>query len=65
MVSLLTCKPFWRPSLTKFTLAVVVEKPFTQTSEEADNLLALAKEKGVILTVYQSTFTICHLRPRY
>ncbi|KFY90890.1 hypothetical protein V500_04909 [Pseudogymnoascus sp. VKM F-4518 (FW-2643)] len=33
---------------------VVVEKPFTQTSEEADNLLALAKEKGVILTVYQN-----------
>jgi predicted dehydrogenase len=36
----------------------VVEKPFTQTSEEADNLFALAKEKGVILTVYQSTFAI-------
>ncbi|KAJ4286546.1 hypothetical protein N0V90_013246 [Kalmusia sp. IMI 367209] len=33
---------------------VVVEKPFTRTSEEADNLLALSKEKGLILTVYQS-----------
>ncbi|KAJ5054803.1 uncharacterized protein L3040_001067 [Drepanopeziza brunnea f. sp. 'multigermtubi'] len=33
---------------------VVVEKPFTRTSEEADALLALAKEKGVILTVYQN-----------
>jgi predicted dehydrogenase len=54
-----------QPSLTKFTLTVVVEKPFTQTSEEADKLLALAKEKGVILTVYQSTFMICHLYPRY
>ncbi|KAH9211517.1 oxidoreductase [Leptodontidium sp. 2 PMI_412] len=33
---------------------VVVEKPFTRTSEEADKLLAMAKEKGVILTVYQN-----------
>lgn len=33
---------------------VVVEKPFTVTSEEADQLIALAEEKGVLLTVYQN-----------
>jgi len=33
---------------------VVVEKPFTKTSEEARELIALAKKKGVLLTVYQS-----------
>ncbi len=33
---------------------VVVEKPFTVTSEEADKLIALAKEKNRILTVFQS-----------
>ena len=35
--------------------AVVVEKPFTRTSEEADELLILAKEKGLLLSPYQST----------
>ena len=33
---------------------VVVEKPFTPTSREAYKLVALAKEKGKILTVYQN-----------
>ncbi|KAK6537574.1 hypothetical protein TWF694_011756 [Orbilia ellipsospora] len=33
---------------------VVVEKPFTPTSTEADHLIALAKEKGKLLTVYQN-----------
>ncbi|KAK9326925.1 hypothetical protein V1520DRAFT_284366 [Lipomyces starkeyi] len=33
---------------------VVVEKPFTRSSEEADRLITLAKEKEKILTVYQS-----------
>jgi Oxidoreductase family, NAD-binding Rossmann fold len=33
---------------------VVVEKPFTRTSEEADRVIALAKEKKRILTVFQS-----------
>ncbi|KAK0751632.1 oxidoreductase [Schizothecium vesticola] len=33
---------------------VVVEKPFVNTSAEADRLIALAKEKGVILTVFQN-----------
>jgi scyllo-inositol 2-dehydrogenase (NADP+) len=33
---------------------VVVEKPFTVTSEEADELIALAKKHGVLLTVYQN-----------
>jgi predicted dehydrogenase len=33
---------------------VVVEKPFTVTSKEGDDLIALAKEKNKILTVFQS-----------
>lgn len=33
---------------------VVVEKPFTVTSQEADGLINLAKEKNVLLTVYQN-----------
>jgi scyllo-inositol 2-dehydrogenase (NADP+) len=33
---------------------VVVEKPFTISSREADELISLAKECGVLLTVYQN-----------
>ncbi|XEC95227.1 oxidoreductase [Paenibacillus tarimensis] len=33
---------------------VVVEKPFTVTSEEAEELVMLAERQGVILTVYQN-----------
>lgn len=33
---------------------VIVEKPFTQTVEHADELIQLAKEKGLILSVYQN-----------
>ncbi|KAI9710816.1 MAG: hypothetical protein M1812_007364 [Candelaria pacifica] len=33
---------------------VVVEKPFTPTSKEADELVALAKEHNRLLTVYQN-----------
>ncbi|RDW63688.1 hypothetical protein BP6252_11233 [Coleophoma cylindrospora] len=33
---------------------LVVEKPFTRTSAEADHLIALAKETGKILTVFQN-----------
>ena len=33
---------------------VVVEKPFTQTVEQANELIALAKEKDLVLTVYQN-----------
>jgi scyllo-inositol 2-dehydrogenase (NADP+) len=33
---------------------VVVEKPFTVTSQEADELIELAKAKNVVLTVYQN-----------
>lgn len=33
---------------------IVVEKPFTQTLAEAQELVSLAKEKGVLLTVYQN-----------
>lgn len=33
---------------------VVVEKPFTQTVEQADELIALAKKKNLVLTVYQN-----------
>ncbi|ANA79906.1 MULTISPECIES: oxidoreductase [Paenibacillus] len=33
---------------------VVVEKPFTVTAAEADELIELAKQKGVLLTVYHN-----------
>jgi scyllo-inositol 2-dehydrogenase (NADP+) len=33
---------------------VIVEKPFTVTTQEADNLIALAKKKNKILTVFQN-----------
>lgn len=33
---------------------VVVEKPFTNTTAEADELIALAKEKGLILSVHHN-----------
>ncbi|NMO94473.1 oxidoreductase [Paenibacillus lemnae] len=33
---------------------VVVEKPFTVTASEAEDLIQLAKDKGVLLTVYQN-----------
>ncbi|RIJ41633.1 oxidoreductase [Pontibacter oryzae] len=33
---------------------VLVDKPFTVTSAEADELIALAREKGNVLTVYQN-----------
>jgi scyllo-inositol 2-dehydrogenase (NADP+) len=33
---------------------VVVDKPFTTTSEEARSLIGLAKENGVLLTAYQN-----------
>ncbi len=33
---------------------VVVEKPFTQTSEQGQELIALARQKGVLLTVYHN-----------
>ncbi|KAF3904711.1 hypothetical protein ABW20_dc0100021 [Dactylellina cionopaga] len=33
---------------------VVVEKPFTPSAAEADRLIALAKEKGKVLTVFQN-----------
>jgi predicted dehydrogenase len=33
---------------------IVVEKPFTKTSDDARKLIALAKKKGVIMTVYQN-----------
>ena len=35
-------------------LIVVVEKPFVNTSAAADRLIALAKEKGKVLTVFHS-----------
>ena len=36
------------------SLLVVVEKPFTITSAEADKIIALAKKQGKILTCYQN-----------
>ena len=34
----------------------MVEKPFTTTSDEADNIIAVAKETGKLLTCFQSTY---------
>ncbi|MFC6464392.1 Gfo/Idh/MocA family oxidoreductase [Marinilactibacillus sp. GCM10026970] len=51
------------PGKTHFNLAkealehgknVLVEKPFTETSEEARTLFALAKEKGLVVQCYQN-----------
>ncbi|KAK3936619.1 hypothetical protein QBC46DRAFT_321117 [Diplogelasinospora grovesii] len=51
------------PPNTHYTLArdalgagkhVLVEKPFVPTSKEADELAALAREKGLVLCVYQN-----------
>jgi len=51
------------PSTDHFTFArdallagkhVVVEKPFTVTSAEADELIALAKERGLVLSVFHN-----------
>jgi len=51
------------PNATHFALArdallagkhVVVDKPFTITSAQADELIALARQKGKILTVFQN-----------
>ena len=33
---------------------VIVEKPFTSTTEEGEELIALAAEKGLMLSVYQN-----------
>ncbi|MBN1188027.1 MAG: oxidoreductase [Bacteroidales bacterium] len=45
-------------SMTKLALLsgkhVVVEKPFTQTVEEGEELISLANEQGKILTVFQN-----------
>lgn len=51
------------PNMTHYELAkkaiaagkhVVVEKPFTVTSAQADELIDLARQKGVLLTVFQN-----------
>lgn len=44
----------WLDQLTMSWLIVVVEKPFVNTSAAADRLIALAKEKGKVLTVFHS-----------
>lgn len=49
------------------TYVVVVEKPFTNTSAAAEKLIALAKEKGKVLTVFQSGLSLIvvkHKGPR-
>ena len=37
-------------------MLVIVEKPFTPTHKEAEELIAIAKKHQRLLTVYQSTF---------
>lgn len=43
-----------RPSPAADSCTVVVEKPFTTTSAEADALIATSKETGKLLTVFQN-----------
>ena len=47
-------------SITKELLqhgfSVLVEKPFARTGEECRELMAIAKERGVVLAVFQQTF---------
>lgn len=45
-----------RATLTRVALLVVVEKPFVKTSEKANELIALAKEKNKVLTVFHSPY---------
>ncbi|KAK2766079.1 hypothetical protein FQN54_007594 [Arachnomyces sp. PD_36] len=53
-----TTAPDSHLSLTKLALEagknVIVEKPFTPTYQEAEELIKLAKEKNVLLSVYQN-----------
>ncbi|KAJ9206375.1 hypothetical protein DTO164E3_471 [Paecilomyces variotii] len=57
-VVIVTTAPDSHVALTKLALEagkhVVVEKPFTPTSQEADELVALAKKQNKLLTVYQN-----------
>ena len=42
---------------------VIVEKPFTSTTEEGEELIALAAEKGLMLSVYQNRRWDADFRP--
>ncbi|KAG7005234.1 oxidoreductase [Physcia stellaris] len=57
-VVVVTTVPDTHVELTKLALEsgkhVIVEKPFTPTSHEADDLIALAKKHHRLLTVYQN-----------
>jgi predicted dehydrogenase len=44
-------------------LEVVVEKPFTVNTAEADRVIAIAKQSGKILTVFQSMPLLSILTP--
>lgn len=43
-----------RPANWCVRFIVLVEKPFTPTTKEADELMELAKTQNKLLTVYQS-----------
>ncbi|KAL8713700.1 MAG: hypothetical protein Q9220_002226 [cf. Caloplaca sp. 1 TL-2023] len=57
-IVVVTTTPASHFELTKLALEngkhVMVEKPFVPTSKEADDLIALAKKYGKLLTVYQN-----------
>lgn len=40
--------------IKRLYVSVVVEKPFVNSSSEADRCIALAKQQGKILTIFQS-----------
>lgn len=54
MVSPQRCVVRGMPSVAADPCTVVVEKPFTATSAEADALIVTSKETGKLLTVFQN-----------
>ena len=42
----------------KLRCSVIIEKPFTPSYSEADELISLAKEKNRLLSVYHSQYSI-------
>ena len=54
MVTISEHSTFDSRTVAKLRITVVVEKPFTTSSKEADRLIGIAKETGKILTTFQS-----------
>ena len=46
-------------------IPVVVEKPFTQTTQEADKIIGVAKEKGKLLIPFQNRRWVSYFQLLY